>query len=757
MRWSIIRLIWHRELRDQLRDRRTVFMIVGLPLILYPALGIIVLTFALQFFEKPSLIGVVAEKGARQFPSRGPHQDGTSPAGFASQIAHFANTEPSVWAGPLVRGFVSTIHFDYPPLIDGMSWCGPAAPIQKRDAAIIAKRFKIVWLAANDSSALADHKVDLVLRASATFYQSLQSEEDGVVFLTNDRPSRDADAARSSRPTIAIETRPDDDSSRQALQRIRPVLDRWKNELKKVRFIRRGIHADFDDPFTIDEPKTDDASDPEKIADMVIRIFPFMLVMWSLAGALYPAVDLCAGEKERGTMETLLISPAGREEIVLGKFLTIWIFSTASALLNLLSMGLTTWRFSSMLPQGTFPLGALFWCILLSLPLSALFSAISLAIGAYARSSKEGQYYLMPMFLVTMPLVFLTLAPGVELNPVYSLIPVTGVALLMQKLMTSPSLATVPWLYFIPVLAPIALYSALALRWAIDQFQREEVLFREAERLDLGLWLRHLLRDKDATATTGQAFFCFGLLVMLKWISFGVGVTLSPLVHSSVSMLAFVAAPALFMAVMLNTQPMSTLNVRRPRLADLALAAALALLVVPPLFWASRTLLDDFPQLEKLLDSPRSFARDQVIWRAGAERMGLSLLVFAVLPALGEELAFRGFILTGLRRRYRTRTAILLCAFMNALFHMNVFAFLPVFGVSAALGLLTVRARSLAPAILLHFLTKAALLVSRPLGSWLDDRLAPGWTDFEPGFALVCFAAALAICWWLYRRKMPEA
>ena len=94
-------------------------------------------------------------------------------------------------------------------------------------------------------------------------------------------------------------------------------------------------------------------SEGRTILDMLVRIFPFMLVMWSLAGALYPAVDLCAGEKERGTMETLLISPAGREEIVWGKFLTIWVFSAATALLNLASMGLTTWRSPVSLPRRT--------------------------------------------------------------------------------------------------------------------------------------------------------------------------------------------------------------------------------------------------------------------------------------------------------------------------------------------------------------------------------------------------------------------
>src|ERR1700677_1894400 len=191
-------------------------------------------------------------------------------------------------------------------------------------------------------------------------------------------------------------------------------------------------------------------------------------------------------------------------------------FSAGTALLNLVSMGLTTWQTSQHLPLGTLPLDSLLWCMVLLLPLSAFFSAISLAVGAYARSSKEGQYYLMPLFLVTMPLMFLTLAPGVELNPFYSLVPVTGAALLMQKLMTATTLAQVPWFYFVPVLAPIVLYSYLALRWAIAQFHREEVLFREAERLDLKLWFLRLFREKEETPSTGQAFFIFSMVLGLN-------------------------------------------------------------------------------------------------------------------------------------------------------------------------------------------------------------------------------------------------
>ena len=164
------------------------------------------------------------------------------------------------------------------------------------------------------------------------------------------------------------------------------------------------------------------------------RLFPFLLVMMSLTGAFYPAVDLCAGEKERGTMETLLISPATRAEIVLGKFLTVMLASMMTALLNLVSMGLTghpagagqasvEWprrRAGTPLPRRSRRrrLQSAFWMILLLIPLSAFFSAICLALAVLARSMKEGQYYMTPLYLVCLPLIFLTLVPGDRAEPV---------------------------------------------------------------------------------------------------------------------------------------------------------------------------------------------------------------------------------------------------------------------------------------------------------------------------------------------------
>jgi sodium transport system permease protein len=446
MRWSIIRLIWARELRDQLRDRRTVMMIAVLPLVLYPLVGVGLLEFASGAGKRPQLVGVVN----------------------ADQLALLDEDENGLHIRP---DYLEHGRDPEPFAIRRLDVEGADAPGATGDAAFLARYRR----------SLETREVDLVVVAPPDFAGRLR---DG------------------GRPALLLLTRDNDEFSSAVYAHLKALLMRWEKALLAERLASKGLSPDFADPFAeVRDPDRDNKSVAERAADdlvgVLLRVFPFILVMWSLAGALYPAVDLCAGEKERGTMETLLISPASREEIVWGKFLTIWVFSAATALFNLLSMGLTAWALGNALPGVAFRPVVLFWGALLVLPLSAFYSAVSLAVGAYARSSKEGQYYLMPLFLLTMPLVAPTLT-GVELNPFNSVVPVTGVALLLQRLISPGPGRDVTLLYFVPVLASMVLYSWLALRWAVGQFRREEVLFREAERLDVGLWLRRLFRRKAA-------------------------------------------------------------------------------------------------------------------------------------------------------------------------------------------------------------------------------------------------------------------
>src|SRR5205807_2415608 len=222
---------------------------------------------------------------------------------------------------------------------------------------------------------------------------------------------------------------------------------------------------------------------------------------------------------------------------------------------------------------------------------------------------------------------------------------------LMQRLMTV-SLDQVPWLYFVPVLAPIVLYSGLALHWAIEQFKREEVLFREAERLEIGLWLRRLFRNKEALPSAGQAFFCFALIVGLRWMAPGAISNASLMSSTAITYLAFVAAPPLFMALLLTTCPRQGLALRWPSLGALMAAALLAILLLPPLAKLTLTILRQFPRLQELLSERQPLVQELGMLQSAARASWWApLLVFGLLPAVVEELAFRGFILTGLRRR----------------------------------------------------------------------------------------------------------
>src|SRR4051794_24155356 len=167
MRWSIIRLIWLRDLRDQLRDRRTLFMIAGLPLLLYPVLGAAVLGFALGFSERPNVIAVVAPPWPGDFPPRDPPWAGR---GVVPRVTGLAATPlPGAVLAAGVLTEASRQQFDYPALIE-------AGRIATRQAA--SARLQVLFLDHLDPTVLADRKADLVLVVPPDFYTRLEEAQE---------------------------------------------------------------------------------------------------------------------------------------------------------------------------------------------------------------------------------------------------------------------------------------------------------------------------------------------------------------------------------------------------------------------------------------------------------------------------------------------------------------------------------------------------------------------------------------------------
>ena len=409
----------------------------------------------------------------------------------------------------------------------------------------------------------------------------------------------------------------------------------------------------------------------------------------------------------------MLCSPAERIQIVWGKLLTVMLFSMATAVLNLLSMGLTGSFVLSQLPRfGPPPPLAPIWLLVALVPVSAMFSALCLALAAFARSSKEGQYYLMPLVLVTLPLVMLPMAPGVELSLGNSLIPVTGIVLLLRAMLEGNYQQAL--IYGPPVIVVTLACCLLAIRWAVDQFNSESVLFRESERFDLKSWLRQMMHDREDTPSVAGAFFC-GVLILL--IRFFMGFAL-PQPNSFaelakltvVTQLVVVATPALLMTIMLTRSFRKTLLMRLPKatslvtsLLSLVAAVLLAACVFPSVGWLGVVVEELYPLNPELKKSlTEMFTQTPNIW--------MMLFVMAVTPAICEELAFRGFMLSGFRHMGHKWRAIVLSSLFFGVTHAIFQQSIVTFFIGMVIGYLAVQTGSLLPCMLYH-LTHNSLTV----------------------------------------------
>ncbi len=266
-----------------------------------------------------------------------------------------------------------------------------------------------------------------------------------------------------------------------ASTRLQDFFRDFRERTIRERLDTHQLPASYVEPLRIEEKNVA----PPGMAGAVILggLVPYFVILLSLNGAMYPAMDLTVGEKERGTIETILCSPISRTLLVLGKFLLVLTASLATAVLSMASMGLTLavgGKLLAGIPMGgdalqlTIGPKALAWVFLMIVPLDVLFSAALLAISLFAKTFKEAQSYLSPLTLIVILPAIVSLLPGVELNTPLSFVPILNTSLVSKEIVTG----TYHWHYIAWIFASSCVYAAVALWVAIELFQREDVLFR---------------------------------------------------------------------------------------------------------------------------------------------------------------------------------------------------------------------------------------------------------------------------------------
>jgi len=261
-------------------------------------------------------------------------------------------------------------------------------------------------------------------------------------------------------------------------------LKAYRDKVIEARLEADHVPSSVLTPFRI---KQDNVAPPEKVGGAAFGgIIGYMVILLCLTGGMYPAMDLTAGEKERGTMETILSSPISRFDLVMGKFFLVLTASLVTAALSVLSMGISFWGIQQLKafdvtknPDATamqlqIKLPAVLSVFLMALPLAVLFSAGLITISLFAKSYKEAQSYISPLMIVVILPAVAAMLPGVELTAKLALIPILNVSLLCKELVTG----TYHWNFIALIFLSTCVYAAGALFLAVKMFQREDVLFR---------------------------------------------------------------------------------------------------------------------------------------------------------------------------------------------------------------------------------------------------------------------------------------
>ena len=287
----------------------------------------------------------------------------------------------------------------------------------------------------------------------------------------------DAALARMASGTVRLYYRSSDDYD-MVKRRLTGIIGAFEKQIVAGRFAALHIDGRIVNPVVVEEH--DIASMKEKIGKTVGGMVPYLFVIFCFMGAMYPAIDLAAGEKERGTMETLLTAPVSRFQILLGKFAVVVLTGILSACVSILGILIALRRMSQMPPE----LMSAFMAILdvqtvllvlsLLLPLTVFFAAFLLSISVFAKSYKEAQSMISPLTIVVILPVLMGLFPGIQLDPVTAMIPVLNVSLATKEIIAG----TIRTGLLLEVYASLVLLAALALFGCARWFEREGTIFR---------------------------------------------------------------------------------------------------------------------------------------------------------------------------------------------------------------------------------------------------------------------------------------
>jgi sodium transport system permease protein len=520
-----------------------------------------------------------------------------------------------------------------------------------------------------------------------------------------------------------------------------------------------AANDDYQPPLEVD---VQDVGDVEQ-TPLLATVIPLVLVLMTITGAVYPAIDLTAGERERGTMEALMASPVPRFYVLFSKYTAVVTVALLTALANLLAMFTTLW-FGGLLPLLTgsdaFPWVAILQILGLLVLFSGFYSAVLLSLTSFAKSFKEAQAYLIPVMLLSLAPGMLSLMPGVTMSGAMAIAPLINIVLLARDLLSGqvqPAAA-------LAAVVSTGAYAAAALAIAAKLFGSDAVT-RTSEQSISSLFRRPAIASP--VPSPQAAAMMMALLVpiyfvvsnaLVRWLqTYRDSLTVSSqLMLNAIALIATFGAVPLIATYWGRNQYRTTYRMNWPTWVSLIAAAVMGLgawVIAHESFVLAQSLGIG------MLDEARI---EQVLRTVGKLREAPPLMVlaaFALTPAVVEELCFRGYLFSALSRVLSPARVIVVTAVLFGLFHvltgntLLIERFIPSTLMGLILGWIAYRTGSVLPGMAVHFVHNALLM----LVAYYHDRISILGSDINsqahlPVAWIVVATAIAGVCglviWW---------
>ena len=476
------------------------------------------------------------------------------------------------------------------------------------------------------------------------------------------------------------------------------AFDDLRDEMTRQRIAAAGLDVhEILDPIG----KENLASSEQSLGSIMGAVLPFMLIISLLMGTMYPAIDTTAGERERGTLETILTLPVTNRQLIVSKFITVAVIGMISALLNILSMGGIAFYMYEILEMqtdiGSFDMmkfvPAILVCMLAIFAFSMFISAVTMCVTSFAKSYKEANNYITPLMLVVMFVGYIGFIPNLELTQAMAMLPVANICLLIKNMLVFK----VDYGMIAVVLISNVAYAVVAILFLSKIYDSEAILFSE-QKGSLQLFEKRSNLRKGGVPTVSDVWLVVAVTILLV-------LYVGSLLQVKYGLAGLFGTQLILLLVPLALVLYTKKDVRQTYGFTGTGAAGFlgGSLLITGLYPINSMLASGLTQL-----FPGSAGNVETVFSGILGDSALvSLLVIALAPAICEEMLFRGLILHALKTRYKIASAIFITAALFGFYHMSLVKFIPTGLLGLALCYVVWRTGSIYPAILMHFLNNA--------------------------------------------------